>query len=208
MDRDALVGRCEDRFRDTGNAIYTASVWADYINDAYSDVLSASPWWPFLMARASNSVTSSGEVTLPTDAWRVTAVYNDTDNYVLQPIDGNSDYRYYFPDADANLGNPTHYRLRANVLEVYPRPAATITVVIDYTVAPAQLGASDEPVFPEQYHRMLISGAMAYAYEDDDNMQQAQTHRAKFEQYLERMKDDLLVSRSERYHGIVDDFGF
>lgn len=209
MDRDAIVDRCESRFRDTSNAIYSAAEWADYVRDAEADVYAASPWWPFHENQASNTITSGGTLTLPSDAFRVTAVYNDTNDFPLVPIDGRSDYRYYFPDPGTNLGTPTHYRLQANELEVYPRPASDVDITIDYMVAPAVMSSGTaEPAFPEAYHRMLVSGALAYAYEDDGNMEQATIHRARFESLLTRMMDDLLQSRTERYSGIIDDFGF
>lgn len=207
--RDQLVERCESRYRDTANAVVTASEWADYINDVYMDVMSAAGAWtppaPFLEARATNSVTATGEITLPTDVWKVTCVYNDTDDLEMEPITGRVAYRQLYPDPAANPGTPVHYRRRANVIEVYPRPSATTSIIVDYFVTPPVLGASDEPAFAEQYHRLLISGALGYAYEDDGDSRMASTHHARYLDLLSQMKAELEGSDGGRYQELVDE---
>lgn len=211
MNRDAIQARCESRFGDTANAVITDAEWASYINDAYLDVCSAAVSWeppaPFLEARASNTVTSGGEITLPSDCWRVTAVFNDTDNFLLERLDGRSGYREFYPDPANNRGTPTSYRLRANVLELYPRPSSSTDVVVDYFVNPAELGASDEPVFAEQYHRILVAGALAFAYEDEGDERRAEVQRQRFANGLEAMRLDMTASRGATYTALVDDWG-
>lgn len=193
------------RFRDTGNGVYSVADWNDYLLEAQADVYAASPWWPFFEGLATNTITTSGEVTLPTDAWRVNSVYNATDDYALSPLSGRADYLAYYPDPDASVGSPLHYRLRSNVLEVLPHPQSPVSIRVEYMVPPAFLAADgDEPIFPEQYHQILVSGALARAYEDDGNVNMAQTHWAKFGALLSQMKDDLLDTRSESYYGIPD----
>lgn len=205
MDRDALVARAETRFRDTNNNVYSPAEWADYVNDAYLDVVAADPYWPFLESRdTSLSVTAgTNTVTLPADVWRVTAVYNATDSFPMHPLHGRSEYRTWYPDA-TQTGSPTFYRLRGNILEVFPTAAATTEIDVDTFDPPATLGAADEPVFPSQYHRLLVSGALAYAYDDDGNLQQGALHRGRFEQGIERMRADLLSPRLETYPTVID----
>lgn len=211
MIRSVLRDRCETRYRDTGNHLVTATEWNDYLADAEADVFASSPWWPFHENRNTGLVVTSGAagVALPTDAIRVNSVLNATDRYPLVPLDGRADYRHLYNDPAGQLGNPTHYRLQGLTLEVYPRSQSTLTLEVDYMAAPAVLSSDTaEPVFPETYHRLLVYGALAYAYEDDSLPDMATVHRSRFEQLLERMKDDLLVTRQERYHGITDDFGW
>lgn len=207
MDLTALTTRCESRFRDTTNAVISEAQWKDYLNDAYADVHAASDVWPYLEARATNEVTTSGQITLPTNVFRVTAVFNVTDELAMVPLQTRGEYRRWFAD-QTETGTPLYYRLRSNELELYPTPAVATEVAIDYWVPPADLSAGgDVPAFPAQYHRMLVAGALAYAYEDDGNPQQAEVHRARFERLLSQMKHELLGPRTEGYAEIVDNWG-
>lgn len=205
MNRDALVARAETRFRDLSNDTYSPQEWADYVNDAYLDVVSASPHWPFLEIRDTSLVVAANTntVNLPTDVWRITGVKNQTDLVAMHPIGGRSEYIESYPDA-SQVGTPTFYRLRGRVLEVFPSAAKATTIHVDAFQPPAALGPTDEPVFPSQYHRILVSGALAYAYDDDGNGQQGQIHRGRFEQGIARMSDDLLGLRVESYPTIID----
>lgn len=206
MNRNTIVDRCEARFLDTANKIVTATEWADYVNEAYMDVVGAHPDWPFLEARSEvvSVPAGTGTATLPSDAFRVTAVYNATDDYVLEPLDGRSSHFRHFPDPAANLGTPTVYRLRSNVLEVYPWPSVTTTLHVDHFAPPATLGATDEPVFPEQYHRILVEGAIARAYEDQGEPDRAVSYQTRFNRMLRDMLVDLLGPRTESYPAILD----
>lgn len=203
-----LTTTCELRFRDTANAIVSEPLWLEYLNLSHVDVVTADPYWPFLESQTTSLVVSSGAgtVALPTDSLRVSAVYNATRDVALVPIDGRSEYRHWFPNADENLGTPQFYRLRGSTLEVYPFADTATTLHVDYFVHPGAL-VSGEPVFPEAYHRILVHGALAYAYEDDGQLQQADVHRAQFERLLQRMRMDLLSPRTESFPMIVDNFG-
>lgn len=206
MTRDQIADRCAKRFLDTGNRIVTAAEWAEYINDVYTEVAGTHPDWPFLESRneALSVTAGTGTVTLPTDVWRVTAVYNATDDYALDQMHGRAEHFRRFPDPASNLGQPSVYRLRSNVLEVYPWPATTTTLHVDVVAPPAELGASSEPVFPEQYHRMLIDGALAMAYGDQGELERGQAYRGRFERQLQNMLVDLLGPRGESYPVVLD----
>ena len=208
MDLAALVARAESRYRDASNAVVTETGWADYINDAYMDVIAASPLWPFLEVAAASVTVPAGQgsVALPADVFRVSSVFNSTDKTTLAPLTDLSDYLSHFPDPAATLGTPEFYRLRGSTIHVLPWPAVATALSINGHQPPAPLTTSAEPVFPEQYHRMLISGALAYAYEDDGNLKQSQVHGARFSGLLADMKSDLLSSRTSKYPTILDDF--
>lgn len=210
MNRDALVARAETRFRDTANDTYSPTEWADYVNDAYLDVLTATPWWPFHEALSAPLVVAAQAtgVALPADVWRVDAVYNLTDDYPLVPSQGRSEHLYSFPGpGETEFSIPTHYRIRNNRLLVYPNPARATTLHVEYREPVAILGATDEPVFPVQYHHMLVEGALGRAYMDDGNPGMSESHMSRFGMLLNQMMDDLLVTRSEAYHELVDTWG-
>jgi hypothetical protein len=203
----AIVDRCEARYGDPTNQIVSAAEWLEHVNEVYMETVMADPNWPFLEDRdTSLTVTSSGEVSLPADVWRVTGVYNATDKIPLAPIPGQAQFRHYFPDPANGLGIPLYYRLRSNTLEVYPRPATTTSLELDVLVPPAALTSGDEPVFPEEYHRILIVGALAKAYEDDENLEMAAHYQGRFDRGLAAMKVNLLQTRTEGFPQVVDDF--
>lgn len=205
MNGQALVDRAELRFGDTTNAVYSEVEWLAYVNDAYMDVITAAPSWPFMESRdTSLEVTSSGSTTLPDDVWRITAVYNATDGISLAPIPGQAEYRRYFPQPAEGLGMPLFYRLQGRTLEVYPFPAVTTALHLDVLVPPAEVTLVTEPIFAEQWHRILVLGALAKAYEDDENPQQAAVFQGRFDRMLRDMQMDLLSPRTEGSHVIQD----
>lgn len=209
MDLSTLQARCAFRYRDTTNRFVEADNWTDYLNEAYRDVASAEPYWPFLESQdTSLSVAAgTGTVTLPADAWKVSAVYNDTDSVPLVPIPGRSQYRQWFRDPSNSLGTPQFYRLRGNILEVYPWPASATTIHVDIATPPADLAlGTDEPVFPEHYHHILVMGALAKAYEDDGDPRWASSYQARYERLLADMRRDLLDTRTESYPEVIDTF--
>jgi hypothetical protein len=208
MNGQAIVDRAEARFGDSSNAVYSAADWLSFVNDAYTDVVTADPLWPFLEGRDTSISLSVGdaEKPLPADVWHVLSVYNATDKLPLAPIPGRAEFRHYFPDPGAALGIPLYYRLRGNTIEFYPRPAATTAIHLDVLVPPAALATNTEPVFPEQFHNLLVYGALAKAYEDDENPEMAATFQGRFDRGIERMRLFLLSPRTEEYPQIQDTF--
>lgn len=204
-----LRTRCKTRTRDTNNAIWSDAEWTSYINDAYDDAIGDSPWWPFLKAKntAFSYTAQAASMPLPTaDVYRVNSVMNLTDRYPLAPLSGAASAVDAYPYADTAFGNPIHYRIYNQTLEVYPRPLVTITLQLEYMVTPVDLsGDSDVPIFPAQYHQgILVAGAMARAYEDDGNSAMAETHWKKYNETVEDMKTDLLSTQTENYPIIQD----
>lgn len=203
-----LVARCSSRYRDASGSIVDTAGWEGYVNDVYADVIAASPLWPFLEVSAS-SVTvlaGTGSIALPSDVFRVSAVHDTTNKNVLAPLTDLSDYRTHFPDPASALGTPEYYRIRGSSIHVLPWPAAATNLALDVYQPPAALTAADEPVFPEQYHRILVAGALSYAYEDDGNLKQAEVHGKTFSRLLSGMLADLLSPRTSKYPTILDDF--
>jgi hypothetical protein len=204
--RSQLRTRCAARFGDSAGSIISPAAWNDYIADAERDVYAASPWWPWNEALTTTlTASTTGLVSLPVDTWRVNSVYDVTDDYPLVPLEGRADYLNYFSQAAGAQSQPTNYRLRGSTLEVLPHPQVTTSLAIEYMAPPSLMTADDDtPEFPPAWHQMLVSGALARAYEDDGNTGQAQLHWAKFTALLEQLKDAMLQTRAESYHGIQD----
>lgn len=210
MLRSTIRTRCETRFRDTGNNIYSDAEWNDYILDAEAMVYAASPYWPFHQTRNTALVVlaNTGSVALP-DATRIDSVFNSTDNYLLQPLDGNVSPYLIYPDFETTRSQPDHYRFWDGSLEVYPWPSSDTTLYVDYRIAPPlDNGDTAEPAFPEVYHRILVPGALALAYEDDGNFEMARAQQERFEAGIQRMINDLLAARGESYPALTDAWGW
>lgn len=207
MTLDQIVARCQVRFRDSQSRTYTEAEWQAYVNDAYRDVLATRSDWPFTEARTSlNLAASAAEVALPADVFRVTAVHNTTDDVPLVQIDGRATYNDYFPSPDLSTGVPQFYRLRDTTIEVYPRPAVATVLSVDYFESPAELGASDEPVFPELWHHVLVFGALRYAYEDDGNPEASDRLQGRYDRLLGDLLAAQFSTRTDAYPQVVDTF--
>lgn len=210
-----LRKRASQRFGDPSFSIVadttsaTLPSWDDYINEAYRDVLQASPLWPWNEAQPANltfPANTFAGVALPADLWQVEAVWDQTDFLPLVPLEGRSDYLNQYPQQN-EVGIPQHYRIFNSKLFIYPAPTVSTQVRVDGVQRPADLvSGTDVPVFPVAYHHMLVDGALAYAYQDDGNLDLSKASAMRFEGILARMRQDLLQYRQERYPEIVDTF--
>lgn len=208
MDLTALQNRSAVRFQDAAFQIVTAQEWVDYINARYQQVVASHPDWPFKDQHICAPVASGARATtsaLSGGSWKVRAVFDVTNDNVLVPITGSSTPNRIDPE-DTWRGIPRWYRVYANKIEVYPRPTTAIELQVDGQVEVAVLACADEPIFPEQYHRMLIEGALADAYADDGNIEQYQLHEKLFQDRLAELEADLLGPQEEGYPQIVDNW--
>lgn len=203
----AIRDAAEARFSDSTNVIYTAAEWLEYINDRYQEVWGASPFWPFKRSHATVSITSGSRASsaLSNGVWRVESVLDSTNNNRLKPLRGRALLASIDPSEDS-AGPPQFYNLFGNKIEVWPTPDTTVSLKVDVLLQGTDLAAGDSPAFPEQYHRMLVDGALAMAYADDGNAAMAKMYEDKFVKKLEQMKGDLLDTQEEGSHVIVDDF--
>lgn len=210
MNLTALTARCKKRFADPNNNVLADGDWTDYLNDAYADALAASPYWPFFETQVTNLAYAIGvrSAALPTDAFRVSAVWNATDQFRLTPIEGRNEVYLLFPDQN-ETGQPTQYRVFSNTLQVYPLPEKATTLQVEYFAGPAAtllVAGGDVPVFPSQYHRLLVEGALSRAYTDDGNSDWAKMHGDREATLIQQMVNDLLGTRQSRNAEIVDDW--
>lgn len=210
MNLTALRDRCEQRFRDPTNSIVTEAQWALYLNEAYRDIIGASPFWPFKEVVSTGTLTvdaGTAYVDLPADTERVFSVRNATDDIPLSQVDGRTAHVIEWPNGD-ETGVPTHYRIYAGRIYVFPMPTADTVLDVEYPAPPADLSAgSDEPDFPENHHSLLIEGALKRAHEDDGDFARADRCKLAFDEGLAAMKVDLLAPpRQDHYPTIGDDF--
>lgn len=207
MNLGDLRAHAKHRYRDMSGIEVADVTWTNFLNDAYTDVLGASPFWPFMEARSIALVipaAGDNDVALPAGVGRVLSVFNTTDNYALEELVGRSPFDAY-PLLAASTGTPQSYRVFGSTLEVYPYPVVATTVRVEYPVAAALLATdSDSPVFPAQYHRCLVDHALASARLDDGAESMADRLMGRFSRTLEQMKQDLLTVRGDSYPTIQD----
>lgn len=216
MNRGQIVDRCEARFKDTTNRVITTAEWAAYVNDAYREVQAADPTWPWMqqIEAAGNLTLSAGDneadlsAALSPVPYRLVSVYNATDEIHMTPLPEGAGHQHDLFPPSAPRGAPELYRYVDNSLYVYPTPSRTTTFHLDYLGPQSDLGNdSDTPAFPAQFHDALVHGALAAAYEDDDDYARSDRHRMRFQQILTAMRTALLYPRTEGYPGIIDTFG-
>lgn len=215
MTGQELVDLLESRFGDPDDVVHSAAEYLDYINDAYFEVISASQFWPFLET-SSTSLTNAANtrgVSLPTDIYAITGVLNVTDKIRLQEISPVAALGFQ-PNVDIVAGDlaaeapgtPVVYRMGAQGFDIFPTPDHDVQLYVEYRARPAALLVGDSPVFPAQYHRLLVYYALAQVYLDDDDQGRHDALMATFERRLERMKTELLGARGDSYPQINDNF--
>lgn len=210
MTRDEIINYALQRLRDRTAIVFQCDVMCNYINDGYSKVIGANPYWPFkdTLDAASDMIVTPplNAVTLPTDAFEVLGILNTTDGIPMREITGRKSWMQMFPLQSDTPGPPLYYRLFNNTIQVFPYPSQATQLRVEYKVRPGRFAsASDVPVFPSEFHGMLVEYIMALAYQDDGNPQQATAHMAVFEERLAEMKADLLGPRGDSYAQIDDD---
>lgn len=193
------------RYRDTGTTIVTDANWKLYVNSAYGDVLQALPFFPWNELSTSLSYSASTRSkTLPTDAWQVLSVFNATDVWPMVELEGREQFLNLYP-SQTEIGSPLHYRLFGNAIQIYPLPQGTTALTVEYIGMPVDLVAdADLPAFPEQYHDLLVVGAVAKAYVDDGGAEQTKAYELEFQQMLQALKINLSQPRNPRYYEMVD----
>lgn len=205
MQFSAIRTYCATRFRDTGNVIVTDVQWKDYVNTAYGDANMRVPYAPWNEVSATVSVTAATRTgALPTNVFKVLAVYDATDQIPLVPLEGRTQVFSEYPSQD-ETGQPMHYRLLGGNILLYPIPTATTSLTVEYLKLPADLSAdADVPAFPEAYHDILVSGAVALAYRDDGNLPMAQAYEKEAKEMIAAMIQDAMQPRQDRFYEIVD----
>ena len=283
MDTTTMITRCAVRYQDENFDNKSAAAWLGYLNDAYRDVLSANPLWPFLKQTTTLTVLAGQRsVALPTNVFKLTSVYNSTDQYPMRAIEGGTQHIRLYPDQTLD-GVSSRYRVFNDELQVWPLPDYNVDIIVDYIVAPSDLGSAaatvitsvtgaaagdhtitidaadilfsvvavndtthaivdltsefvvtatntinntggtnttgyhlvvtytdvsvataDTPVFPAQWHNILVESALSRAYIDDTQPNAAAVYQATYKTMLTNMVADLLAGQQDRNPEIVD----
>lgn len=205
-----MVARCKVRFRDSVQAIVTDAQWVEYLTEGYEHVWTASPYWPWRKTHQTTVTINPGTNTtpLPSNVWRVLGVMNTTNNWVMQPMYGDTTPWAVYPMQAQAPNTPTMYRLFNRNIEVFPWPNEATTFLVDYVEAYLTTlfdAGTESPIFPTEYHPILVDWAVGQAYIDDGNPGQGQVYLDMFQDKLEKMKMDLLGADTQgNYYRIQD----
>jgi len=172
-----------------------------YLNDAYLLDICEAEDWPFLEATA----TGAAPLTI-SDLRAVEYVLDSAQETKLSPVD-----RKGLTDSSVNLaevGTPTHYYLtEGTTLNLFP--TSTDTLSVRYFKTPPRLTGTASPVLPERFHSLIVTGAVARAYENSDDWELAQSAANAFAVRLDRMRESLLAQYRDgpsEYIAVTDEY--
>lgn len=155
-----------------------------WVNKRYRRVNASQPW-TFL------ETTASGAPPLTISDLR--AVLSVVDTIAEEPI--------YFEDVrtilenDPNLettGSAAYWYIEGSTIAVWP--VSTDAISVRYLNRPADLTTGQSPVWPSEYHYILVEGAVADAYRNTDNFEAAGTIEQEIANDVASMGEDLLVT--------------
>lgn len=207
-----MISRCKTRFTDPTGAIYSDADWLDFLNDAYSWVQAACPWWPWKESSATVTTTAGdGSITAAdlgtVGVFQTSMVLDTTNGFVLEPVPNRTLHRYEVPDP-TEQGTPRWYRWLGSTLQLIPLPADGVTYYIEFMAASADLAntADNVPNFPPEHHQVLVEYALHLAYTDDDDAKSADVHLARATEQLGQLKMNLMNTRTAKNPEFVDDW--
>lgn len=201
-----LTSLCADRYRDPDHDVVLDAQWQSYVNQAYNEANGSSPLWPWLEA-VTSSVTvpaASNTIALPGGAVQVLWAYDPATNSYLQADQPAGDW--FRGRSLTSSGAPRFYRVRGTALEVFPSPVADTPLTVSVTTFPADMTASDAPVWPATFHKLLVDGALSRAYLDDGSTPQYQALDAVWKSGVADMLRTVLQARTDRAEPIRDRF--
>lgn len=212
MNTADLIARCKQRYKDLAGRIITDDEWLLYLNEAYEEVIAAHPDWPWLhMTDQQTLAPGASEIPLDGYTTRVLSVYNRTDGIHMRPLPDTTGLHldYYTPDS---TGAPEAYRYlqgpaadgsgRDPKIVVFPTPDKP--TVFDIETYGDMLVTA--PLMPPAAHTILVHGALAKAYEDDDEFVRSDRHRGLFLGMLHNLIVLAGVPSTEGYPGVLDSF--
>jgi len=179
-------------FTDTDTATLT-----ELLNDAYEDVWGREAW-PFRDAQTTETTTAgNATLTLPTDFGKATSLVIDDLAVNLIPK-RHDELLHQFSGDLTYSGLPIYYYFVGNVLKLYPVPDAVYTVTIAYVKKFTPLtSGTDEPALPSN-HRIVLLGALASAYDMEDDTDLAVRFEGRFENRMQTVREEWWMQQYDK----------
>jgi hypothetical protein len=187
-----------DAMTDHGFSDTTPARKTELINDAYQDICSREAW-PFLEKQATmNTVATVATPVLPTDYNDAISLIIDASQTILVPI-RLDDFTKRFAGSLTQVGTPAYYYFVGQVLKLWPVPDGVYAITLSYVSTPAKLvNTTDVPLLPDRHARAILLGAVASAYDMEDDTDLALKFDQKFEKRIATMKYDLMSQQFDR----------
>jgi hypothetical protein len=183
----------------------------DWYNSAYIDVLSEHTNWLFMQdeftfqtiaAKRRYSITDTGVTDLQkwkTDGYGSFRVYLTSsgvnNEQFMYPILWE-DYRqmYLFGSTRTSSGLPSYFAIRPDKsLDFYLVPNDIYTITGEYFKKPSELsGNTDEPIFPSEFHMIIVWRALMYYAGFDAANEKYATGKTEYRKLLMRLELDQL----------------
>ena len=197
-----------DAMTDHGFSDTTTNRKIELINDAYQDICSREAW-PFLEKQVSVN-TSAGTAALaqPADMSDAISIVIDSTSDILVPM-RLDDLTKRFSGSLTQQGKPAYYYFIAGQITLYPIPNTVYALTLSYVSSPTKLAnTTDVPLLPDRHARAILLGAVASAYDMEDDTDLAMKFDAKFEKRIATMKYDLMSRQFDRPDTVYDMYGF
>lgn len=202
--RQELFARGTDYLDEDADGQARADRW---LNDAYRQILNLQPW-PFLVSTATG-VSGSGEVTVSDLRRAIHVADSDVGTVPGRELEKITYMELVRLGYDVSqTGTPVYYYIERTdgsggaTFKTFPVGG---TPVVRYLRRVQPLSGTDTPVFDEEYHNLIVDGAMLPAYRDGDNFEAAAALQASYDAALASMAEDyMLDSTSTSYIEVVD----
>lgn len=172
-----IVRRVRDAAGDLNVLQFSQTTLTDWINDGIRECVIENS---LLQARATSStVVGQTEYVLPADIFKLHSVYTDGYKLEIQTLEQWEQYNTgnHGATPDENSNQYVCY-VYAGVLNLWPKPTAVKSLVINYTKLPAAITYSagppeawdpTTPPIPEPFHNHIVAYCLAQvALQDDD----------------------------------------
>lgn len=192
-DVSALVSELDDHgFADTASARKVG-----VINDTIADICSREPW-PFLEKEfqltfdGANGLPSN----FPADFSKAVGLHDPATGFPIAWERWEVIRKRFANQLNVlGLGSPINYYFVAGKLKVYPIPAATQLIDLDYicfhpTVTAATLEAGI--LVPARHSRVIVLGSLYKLYSMEDDPELSTVFATEYEHRLSIMREDLI----------------
>lgn len=180
-----LYARGTDYLAEDAGGVVRAERW---LNAAYREILNLQSW-PFLHTTVT-SQPNAGALNIP-DIRKVISVQADSRPLQAIQIEELGDIGV---DHLTLPGSPVYWYLEGTIIRTYPQ-GGTLTVWYIKRVPP--MSGTDTPIFSEEYHDLIVDGAMIRVYKDSDNLEAAAALRQFYDAGIQAMVEDYQLDTRE-----------
>lgn len=174
--------------------LFPASRLNQFINDGYLNIFRRVQF--YAGESTQDFSTSNGVATYPwpTNSARIRFVWDTTRQVRLLPVSLREMDNSGLP----GTGPPQYYALEGSNFHIWPTPDGIYNLETRFWLMPQPLvNDADVPVFPADYHNLLVRYTTAECYKSEDDFGTAAQWEADFEKDLARFMADQKFPDSE-----------